>query len=226
MRSNWWRRILFITSLLGGIGIAARALGSRKQRSDVELTADMSLDYLRRLYDDVLGWYKIADSKAQLVLSLDGAFITIVSATIFVKPNEIVARKNAFNAWTWMFLGVSAAAIICSVVCALMCLHSRISTARIGRVVQDSGVDPQKVQSYKPDIAWWFGFIAVLPREQIVGYLKTITSDLERSGRAGQVALLSVNVLHKHRWVNRGWLLSAISLIAILGSGISYVLGA
>jgi hypothetical protein len=35
---------------------------------------DNAVDYARRLHDRILNWYKNADSKAQVLLTLDGVF--------------------------------------------------------------------------------------------------------------------------------------------------------
>ena len=37
-----------------------------------------AIAYSRRLYDDVLGWYRSADAKAQVVIRLDGAFLAFI----------------------------------------------------------------------------------------------------------------------------------------------------
>jgi hypothetical protein len=39
-----------------------------------------------------------------------------------------------------------------------------------------------------------------------------------------QIFALSVNVLKKHRWVNRGWVLTAISLGALVLMSASYLI--
>jgi hypothetical protein len=93
-----------------------------------------STEYLRRLHDDVLSWYRTADTKAQLILTLDGIFITIVSANILVKPDELQARKESFGPVTWSLLGLAAAAMVCSVASAVVCLHSRLKDADVRRI--------------------------------------------------------------------------------------------
>ena len=48
-----------------------------------------NLEYTRRVYESVLGWYKSADSKAQVILAIDGAFVAFLTGTIFVKPDDL-----------------------------------------------------------------------------------------------------------------------------------------
>jgi hypothetical protein len=46
------------------------------------------LDYSRDLYKLILDWYKNADSKAQVLLTLDGVFLTFLTTSIFTNPEE------------------------------------------------------------------------------------------------------------------------------------------
>ncbi len=40
-------------------------------------SAPPNVEYARRMYDRAIDWYKIAESKAQLILTVNGAFVTI-----------------------------------------------------------------------------------------------------------------------------------------------------
>jgi hypothetical protein len=182
-----------------------------------------STEYLRRLHDDVLSWYRTADAKAQLILTLDGIFITIVSANIFVKPDELQARKESFGPVAWSLLGLAAAAMVCSIASAVVCLHSRLKDADPRRIKTNLGIDPTQEETYIPAIAWWFGFLATLPRDKVSKYLSTVDDRLEQQILAVEVVALSVNVLRKHRWVNRGWIFAASSLASIVLAGAAYV---
>jgi hypothetical protein len=66
--------------------------------------------------------------------------------------------------------------------------------------------------------------IALLEPHYIADVLKTADEDFERDALISEIILLSRNVLGKHRWVNRGWLFSALSLVSLLMTGASYVL--
>jgi hypothetical protein len=48
-----------------------------------EKAVDESLEYSRRLYDNIVDWYKSAELKAQVVLSLAGVFTSFLIASIF-----------------------------------------------------------------------------------------------------------------------------------------------
>jgi len=56
-----------------------------------------SLDYSRFLYEDVKDWYKNADMKAQILLTLMGAFVTFLASSIFVKADDLAASPSALR---------------------------------------------------------------------------------------------------------------------------------
>ena len=65
------------------------------------------LEYSRRLYDDVLDWYKSADSKAQVVLAIDTAFLAFLTSAIFSEPDKLRAILAVFSWITWLNLALS-----------------------------------------------------------------------------------------------------------------------
>ena len=42
-----------------------------------------NFEYTQRVYDSVLDWYKNADAKAQIIFTLDGAFLTFLVDVLF-----------------------------------------------------------------------------------------------------------------------------------------------
>src|SRR5215216_1568412 len=86
-----------------------------------------TLDYSRRLYERIIDWYKNADSKAQIILTLNGAFVAFLTSSIFKNPDELLKLTNKFSAFTWFFLSLMCVCLVGSIVCALMCLWSRIA---------------------------------------------------------------------------------------------------
>lgn len=75
--------------------------------------------YLRSVYANVFEWYKIADSKSQLILTLDGALITVATGLVLTSPGQLVAQERRFGWETWVFLTVSSLALTMSVACAV-----------------------------------------------------------------------------------------------------------
>jgi hypothetical protein len=171
-----------------------------------------ALEYARRLYANVLDWYKLADTKAQLLLTVDGVFVTVLAGAVLGDPQETSDRVQRFGPETWALLGAAALALLLSVACAALCLWSRsgLGGAAIRRLMQrELGVDPGRRASYSPEVAWWFGMIATLEPRHIAATIKDADERFERDALVAQIVVLSRNVLRKHTWVNRGWALAA-----------------
>jgi hypothetical protein len=96
-----------------------------------------SVEYARRLYDDVLGWYQSADTKAQVVLGIDGAFVAFFTSGIFTNPGDLMAMVAMFSSWTWLFLCTMITSLLLSIFAAVYCLWSRIySEAELRQILQ------------------------------------------------------------------------------------------
>jgi hypothetical protein len=187
-------------------------------------TSKNSLEFLRRLYANVLDWYRIADAKAQLILTLNGIFITIVTGTVFSRPDELAAWRRVFGVETWIFLSLGAVAIVGSIISALLCLHSRLHEAALRDIADHYHVDRKSIETYVPGVAWWFGMIARMEPRLMIHYLQTADEMFEAEALADQIVVLSGRNLAKHRAVNRGWLLAGASLLCLVIAGTSYVL--
>ena len=145
-------------------------LDQRRQiesREALKPATNPNIEYLRRVYANVFEWYRIADSKAQLLLTLDGAFITIIVTNTFAKPDELLSRLDRAGAVGGALVGLAALTIATSVYCALRCLYSRISNAKLKDAHQQLGVAPDNPDTYCPAIAWWFGLIATVSTQSL-----------------------------------------------------------
>jgi hypothetical protein len=191
-------------------------------------TDALGVAYLRSVYADVFDWYKIADSKSQLILTLDGALITVATGLVLASPGQLAAQEGRFGWETWMFLAISSLTLTASVVCAVKCLYSRLGDTSLDGLIRRDGVDPKDERTYVPAIAHWFGTIAVLDRQRAINYLKTAprTSEFEIEALASEIVAFSHKVLAKHRWANWAWLLTSVSLIALFAMGASYLIRA
>lgn len=189
-------------------------------------TEDPEVTYLRSVYANVFEWYKIADTKSQLILTLDGILITVATGLILASPGQLIARKRGFGWETWMFLAISGLTLTVSVACAIKCLYSRLDDVRLSSMARKHSVDPKNEATYSPAIAYWFGMIAILDPKKAVNYLMTAarTSEFEIEALASQIVALSSNVRDKHIWANRAWLLTSVSLITLFAMGASYLI--
>ena len=186
-----------------------------------------ALEYSRRIYDGVLGWYKNADSKAQIILTIDGAFIAFLTISIFSEQRLLSDMLSRFGPETWTLLALMCATLAGSVLSSVRCLWSRIySKDELDEKLTKGGVDPKRSKTYKPEFMLFFQFISKLDAEQMTEKLLKASEEDEIESLAYDAQALSENVLKKHKWVNLGFALAGSSLLLFLGAGISYVIRA
>jgi hypothetical protein len=149
-------------------------------------------------------------------LTFDGIFVTIGSGIVLGQPRETAERIAQFAPITWVFLSSTALSVLLSIGCATLCLWSRLGDAEVLRLIRKFGVDPGRKETYTPDVAWWFGMIAALEPRHIAELIRSADEQFERDALTSEIVLLSGNVLKKHRWVNRGWVFSAASLMSLV----------
>lgn len=183
-----------------------------------------ALEYSRRVFDGVLEWYKNADSKAQLILTIDGAFLAFLTSSIFMEQDKLSKIISKFGVETWLLLALMCLALTSSILSAIVCLRSRIySEEELDGLLRSASVDVEKAETYKPEFMLFFQFISRLSERQIAEKLSTVDERFEIDALAHQLRTLSENVKEKHKWVNRGFALAGSSLILFLGVAISYV---
>jgi len=183
------------------------------------------VEYVRRLYDDVRGWYQNADTKAQVVLTIDGAFLAFLTGAIFVKPADLKLIVGAFSWWTWLFLTLMAWCLLASVMSAIHCLWSRIySQKKLQEFIDSAQSTSGKSVQYSPKTLWFFQMVANLEEDRFRATLEAVDSAFEISAMASQIQILSGNVRTKHRAVNVGFVLAATTLIFFFFAGLSYMM--
>jgi hypothetical protein len=52
-----------------------------------------ALAFSRSVYSSMIDWYKVADTKGQLLLTLNGIYITVLSSVAIASPHTLVNRK-------------------------------------------------------------------------------------------------------------------------------------
>jgi hypothetical protein len=183
-----------------------------------------ALAYSRLVYDSMRDWYKVADRKGQLLLTLNGIYITALSSVVIVSPQALLSRK-AFPAVAWLFFGGAALATTISILSAIACLHSRLSNSRLDQI-RDLFVEPDDggVTRYRPVVTFWFGTIARMDHGIGLIMLRSADEAFVLAALTEEIFLLAPNVLAKHRWVNRGWMTAGASLLFLLGGAASTVI--
>jgi len=186
-----------------------------------------AMNYATMVFSNVVDWYKSADAKAQIILSLDGALVAFLTSSIFKSPAELSAITHNLTRATWLLLCAMCLCLAGSIVSALMCLWSRVF---IG-IKRDSilGREQEKIRAgarrYSPNVMLFFKTITWLDHDAFQEQLGTTDTAFQIKALASQTYLLSKRVYVKHVWVNAGFVLAGASLIFFLASGVSYLAG-
>jgi hypothetical protein len=183
------------------------------------------LEYSRRLYDDVLDWYKSADSKSQVVLAIDTAFLAFLASTVFSEPDKLRAIVAVFGWVTWLNLTLMLLSLIVSIGSAIVCVWSRIySLKEVKQIIKKTESRCQDPDKYPPEtIMWFFQFVEILDQQKFQATLESVEEEFELKVLAEEIYILSGNVRRKHLAVNIGFGFAALSLIFFVVAAVSYL---
>lgn len=182
-----------------------------------------NVDYARRMYDRAIDWYKVAELKAQLILTVNGAFVTVAFGLLSANIGDLHGAAPAVGPLTWLFLSIAVVALAASIISAAACLLSR-HDRHIRQTFADLGMDPDDEATYRPEALWYFGHVAALRKPGIQRMLRHADENFEIDALAHSVHNLAITVLRKHRLINLGWLLTSAALLALLAAGITLLL--
>jgi hypothetical protein len=187
--------------------------------------AENTLEYSQNLYERVIDWYKNADAKAQIILTLNGVFVAFLTSSIFKNPDEVSRIVFKFGGLTWLCLALMSVCVVGSVICALACLWSRIAfSAERDEMILKEMANLDKTGEYSPNLMLFFKTIQMLEAEKFQTQLTKIDEDFEIKALGSQIYLLSKRVYAKHIMVNYGFALFGGALIFFLFGGIGYLL--
>lgn len=184
-----------------------------------------ALNYSTLLFANVVDWYKNADAKAQIILTLDGALVAFLTTSIFKSPIELSLITHSLTRGTWLLLTAMCCCLAGSIVSALICLWSRVFLG----IKRDSilGRERAKIKAgakvYSPNVMLFFKTISWLDHDAFQEQLGTMDTAFQIKALASQAYLLSKRIYVKHVWVNAGFVLAGASLILFLASGVSYL---
>ena len=67
------------------------------------------VEYLWKLEESLRYWYSAAETKAQVVVTLNGVFLAFVTGSILTNSDKAALTLTVFGPETWMFLAGMAA---------------------------------------------------------------------------------------------------------------------
>ena len=181
------------------------------------------LEYARALYERVIAWYESAERKAQLILTLDGVFLSLLTGSLLSKPDDLRPIIDTFGPDTWALFALMCVALVGSIGSAVSCLYSRIyRDTDLARFREQYDVDVDDPESYAPQAMWFFQEVAALKPEHVRARLRKAEPGFELDALAVQAVMLAGRVVQKHRLVNIGFILAGAVLVLFLLTGISY----
>jgi hypothetical protein len=184
-----------------------------------------ALAYSQLVFANVFDWYKSADAKAQIILTLDGALVAFLTTSVFKNPADLSEIAHKFTAWTWVLLISMCLCLAGSIMSALACLWSRVFllAERDTVLVEEKKRIKEGPAKYSPNVMLFFKTICWLEHDKFQEQLGTTDAAFHIKAFASQAYLLSKRVYAKHMWVNAGFVLAGVSLILFLASGVSYL---
>jgi hypothetical protein len=185
----------------------------------------VALAYSNLLFANVVDWYKNADSKAQIILTLDGALVAFLTSSIFKKAEELSYITRNLTTLTWLLLAAMCACLSGSIISALMCLWSRVflGIRRDSVLGREQKLINDGTNVYSPNVMFFFKTICWLEHDRFQTQLEGVDAQFHIRALGSQAYLLSKRVYRKHVFVNAGFVLAGASFILFLASGISYL---
>ncbi len=184
-----------------------------------------SIEYLRGVGADLRYWYQSAEVKAQLVLTVNGIFLTFLTTSVLANGNAVAQETAAFGAETWVFLAGMSLCLALAILSAVMCLASRgLGRKKFRELLERHGLDPEKAETYAPELTAFFYPLSALKANYLAERMLTADQDFIVRALASTITSFSPYILAKHRWVNRAFILTGLTLGFFLCTGISYLL--
>jgi hypothetical protein len=183
-----------------------------------------ALDYVCRLFNDVRDWYKNADLKAQILLTLDGVFLAFLMTMVTMKKDDLDKIVAQFNFYTWGFLALTAACLTLSIILAIRCLWARILPQNvIDRNLAQLERESKNRKIYLSKKMWYFQYISQYETEEFQEDLLEVDKELEIRAMGSQIVWTSKEAVKKYRSINYAFLFAGLSLIFFLAIGVSYL---
>ena len=135
-------------------------------------------EYLRDLATDLRYWYQSAETKAQLVLTVNGLFVTFLTASVLAGRAQVVQTTAVFGPETWIFLAAMSLCLALAILSAVVCLASRgTGRRRLRGLLSQYAVDPDKADTYAPELTVFFYFLSALKAAPFTERLRSADQD-------------------------------------------------
>lgn len=156
-----------------------------------------AVEAARGIYRETRDWYKVAETKAQLLLAFDGVVVGAIASATLGNRDELRALVRALS---WLELGLlvaSGLAFAGSIVLALCCARSALYPER--QLDNELGVDGGTATH--PRFLWFFQYYTRHDPDAVFEAFRTDPL-LEARSIFANMRPLARNVTWKHRTVN------------------------
>src|SRR5690242_15384038 len=111
------------------VGLVVGSTSASPRRDTRSMATESSvppgaLAFSRAVYTSTLDWYKVADSKGQLLLTLNGVYIAVLSSVTIASSQNLVKLRSSLPPVTWFLLAGAATATAISILMAISSLYS------------------------------------------------------------------------------------------------------
>jgi hypothetical protein len=183
-----------------------------------------AVEYLRDLESRLRYWYQAAETKAQVVLAINGAFLAFLGGSLLTNQDDVTRTVTAFGPETWVFLAGMAASFTLSIYCAVACLVTQTLRRNYAQqTFAERGVDPSQADTYAPEVTTFFMYLARLQAEPFTKRMQTVDPEFVFQALASTPVYFSRFVLRKHLWVDRAFIATGVTLGFFVCLGLSYV---
>jgi Family of unknown function (DUF5706) len=154
----------------------------------------------------VLHWYESAEKKARILLTIDGAFLSFLSASL--ASGDLDTALEDVTPVTWALVGLTFLSLVGSLFSVVLCLVSRRAPSPA-----DEG----------PPAAANMRFFEMVGRQGAGKFRETVKRDaldgaFETDALLSQISILSRNVTLKHAWVNFGFVFTGAAFLFLAGA--------
>ena len=177
------------------------------------------LDYVKQLYDDRRAWYQDVQSRAQLILTIDGIAIAFLTGTLLTKASDVSTTIQLFEWDTWVLLALLALSLLFSLLLTSLSMTPRQRSKKLRQDIAGlRGETP-----YPPSGMWWFVHIGALDKGRFVDEAVHTQPEFAARALADDVFELSHHLERKYRLVRRAYKWTAAALVFFMATGADYL---
>ncbi len=166
------------------------------------------LTYLFKQYDNILDWYKQAESKSAFLHAVNGILVGALNGLVFVGVDKVHDLRLFYTNLIWTLLLLTAVCLVASYLFMLKSVWAR-----------HHGQEPELTDKEK---LWFFGHIGTMTRETYKQGLYPFFEENIEATMLAQNHILSRNVTTKFDALNWAISLTIISLVLFLVLGAVY----